>query len=302
MRCIRRAAILVFAFSLTLLASCSHAPAKLRLTVLDVGQGDCLLLETPNGRTMLIDGGGSNDDSAVDPRQIGLKTIVPFLHSRGINSLDLVVMTHPHSDHVGGLSEVLREEKVGAVLDGDVLPYPTPSYNACRKAIRDKRIPYRHAIRGTHLDFQDGVTVDVLNPPSPGAAYGTNPNNDAMNNYSVVMRVTYGKTHFLLDGDAETEAESYIIAHEQDLTADVLKCGHHGAGNASSDAWLDRVHPKFAAISCGIRNHFGHPNPGTLARLQAHGVQVFRTDHDGAAIFESDGTTVMAERTIKGGE
>lgn len=283
------------------LTSCAQVPdhQKLRLTVLDVGQGDCLLVETPSHRTMLIDGGGSNDDMQVDPRQVGLKTIIPYLHYRGINSLDLIVLSHPHSDHVGGLSSVLREVKVGAVLDGDVLDNPTPSYKACLDVIRAKHIPYRHAVRGTHIDFQDGVSGDFLNPPNGGAAYGTDTGNDTMNNYSAVLRLTYGKTHFLLDGDAENEAEADMLAHGEDVEADVLKCGHHGAGNATSDAWLSRVHPRFAAISCGLRNTFGHPNPGTIERLHAHGVQTFRTDLNGAIIFESDGQAVTAAKTIE---
>lgn len=286
--------------ALVFATSCAREPdaGKLRVTVLDVGQGDCILVESPNGHTMLIDAGGSNDETQVDPRQVGLKTVVPYLHYRGISRIDVVVFTHPHSDHVGGMPDVLREEQIGAVLDGDVLPYPTPSYKACLDVIRRKHIPYRRARRGMRIDFRDGVTADVLNPPSVGTPYGTETNNDTMNDYSAVLRLTYGRTHILLDGDAENEAEGDMLAHEGDLSADVLKCGHHGAGNATSDAWLARVHPRYAAISCGLHNTFGHPNPGTLERLRTHGVTTFVTARDGAIVFTSDGKTVTAEKTI----
>jgi len=138
------------------------------------------------------------------------------------------------------------------------------------------------------------VSADVLNPPASGTPYGTNPDDATINNYSVVLRLTYGRTHFVLTGDAEAEAEVSMLAACPALSADVLKAGHHGAANASGDAFLARVHPRFAAISCGLHNHFGHPAPATLARLAAHGIQIFRTDHNGAVTFVSDGQIVTA--------
>lgn len=289
--------LLALAFGLFLLGLTSCAPdpdrGKLRVTVVDVGQGDSILAETPSGRTMLIDGCGSNDETQVDPTNVGLKTVIPYLHYRGINKIDVVVLTHPHSDHVGGLVAVLKEERVGSVLDGTVLPYDTPSYSAFLAEVKRKRIPYAHAVRGTHFDFRDGVRCDVLNPPSDGTPYGTETDNKTVNDYSAVIRLTYGKTHFMLDGDAEVEAEDNILASGAEVSADVLKCGHHGAGNATSDAWLNAVHPKFAAISCGLHNPFRHPNPQTLERLREHGVKTFVTARDGAAVFISDGASVV---------
>ena len=269
---------------------------KLRVCVLDVGQGDCIVVETPSGRTMVIDGGGVNDETRPeDGADVGERIVVPYLHTRGINRVDALVLTHPHGDHVGGLPAVLREESVGAVLDGTVLPYPTPAYQAFLAGVQTHQIPYRHAARGMRLDFGAGVTADVLNPPVSGTSYGVNPDDATINNYSVVLRLTYGRTHFLLTGDAENEAEASMLSVYPDLSADVLKAGHHGATNASGDAFLSRVHPRFAAISCGLHNHFGHPAPATLARLAAHGIQTFRTDHNGAVTFVSDGQTVKAE-------
>jgi competence protein ComEC len=204
------------------------------------------------------------------------------------------VLTHPHGDHVGGLSAVLREESVGVVLDGTCLPYPSPAYTAFLALVHQKHIRYIHAVRGMKLVLDRGVTADVLNPPAQGFAYGTNPDNDTMNNYSAVLRISYGRTHFLLDGDAQAEAEASMLAAFGDLSSDVLKCGHHGSRNASTDAWLTRVNPRYAAISCGAHNTFGHPSPETMARLAAHGVTTFVTAKNGAISFESDGQTVTA--------
>ncbi len=271
---------------------------KLRVTVVDVGQGDCILVETPDRRAMLIDGGGSSDESQVDSTDIGLRVVVPFLHYRGLSHLDVVVLTHPHGDHCGGLTAVLREESVGVVLDGTVLPYPSADYQAFRQEVRDRHIPYEHAARGMHLDLGDGVTAEVLNPPTSGTPYGTQPDNDTVNNYSAVLRLTYGKTHFLLTGDAETGAEQNMMAAVPDLSADVLKVGHHGAANATGDDWLSRVRPRYAAISCGAHNPFGHPSPATLARLAAHHVPTYCTAWNGAITFLSDGQTVTARPFI----
>lgn len=272
---------------------------KLRVTVLDVGQGDSIFVQTPSGRTLLIDGGGSNDEARADQTDIGERVLLPFLRYQGVNRLDIMVLTHPHGDHVGGLPAVLREVPVGVVLDGTRLPYPTPAYSAFLAQIKTRHIPYQHAVRGMRLNLGDGTTADVLNPPAQDFPYGTNPDNATVNNYSAVLRVTYGRTHVLLDGDAQLEAEESMLSAYPDLTADVLKCGHHGAGNATGDDWLARVRPRYAVISCGLRNSFGHPHPDTLARLAAHSVQTFRTDKNGAITFVSDGKTVTVQPFLR---
>ena len=271
-----------------------HQPGALRVTVLDVGQGDSIVVETPNGHVMLIDGGGANGEKTVDPGHVGERVVVPYLRYRGIQKIDLLVLTHPHGDHVGGLIAVLQSIPVGQVMDGTILPYPTIGYTQFLQSIRTLKIPYTHAVRGMHIDLGAGVSADVLNPPATGRAYGSLPDNSTVNNYSAVLRLTYGSTHFMLDGDAQDEAEQNMLNAGLNVSADVLKTGHHGAGNASSDPWLAAVHPQYAAISCGRHNHFGHPHPLTLARLAAHHIIVFRTDQNGAITYTSDGTTVTA--------
>ena len=272
---------------------------KLRVTAIDVGQGDSTLIQTPSGRTILIDGGGNSDETDADASDVGVKVVVPFLSYLGINRLDVLVLTHPHGDHVGGLAAVLRAQEVGTVLDGTTLPYPSPAYRQFLAQVHRKDIPYARAVRGMRLDMGDGVTLHVLNPPptpafGTSAVFGTGTDDAAINNYSASLLVQYGRTRFILTGDAQNEAEAAMLDAHADLACDVLKAGHHGSKNATGDDWLARLRPRQAVISCGRHNRFGHPAPATLARLDAHGVQTFRTDRQGAITFVSDGRTVTA--------
>ena len=277
---------------------------KLRVTAIDVGQGDSTLIQTPRGRTILIDGGGTSDETDADASDVGLKIVVPFLHFLGINRLDALVLTHPHGDHVGGLAAVLRNSEITTILDGTLLPYPSPAYTQFRALVRQKRIPYAQAMRGQTLDMGDGVVLHVLNPPpvpvfGQSAQYGTGTDDATINNYSASFLLEYGQTRFIFTGDAETEAEGAMLDARADLACDVLKAGHHGSRNATGDDWLSRLQPRLAVISCGRHNRFGHPAPATLARLDAHGVQTFRTDKQGAITFVSDGKTVTARPYLR---
>lgn len=283
-----------------------HEPdaGKLRVTAIDVGQGDSTLIVTPSGRTILVDGGGTSDEAQAADTDIGERVVVPFLRYGGIGRIDVLVLTHPHGDHVGGLSAVVRALDIGIALDGTTLPYPSPAYQQFCQELTRRGVPRHRAVRGMTLDMGDGVSLQALNPPAnalygSAAVYGTNADNATINNYSVGLRLVYGQTRFILTGDAQTDAEAQMCLAPDDLHADVLKCGHHGSRNASSDDWLARVRPRQAVISCGRHNRFGHPHPETLARLAAHNVQVFRTDHHGAVTFVSDGRTVTARTFLK---
>lgn len=272
---------------------------RLRVTAIDVGQGDSTLIQTPGGRTALIDGGGTGDEASADETEVGTKTVVPLLHFLGISRLDVLILTHPHGDHVGGLSAVLRGVRVDRILDGTTLPYPSPAYRQFLGLAQTRAVPLSRAVRGMTLEMGDGVVLSVLNPPAQtvfgtSAPYGTDTDDKTINNYSAALQVSYGRTRFVLTGDAETDAEGLMLRTHGDLACDVLKAGHHGAKNASGDDWLGRLRPAMAVISCGRHNRFGHPAPATLARLTAHRVQTFRTDTQGAVTFVSDGKTVTA--------
>lgn len=273
---------------------------KLRVIAVDVGQGDCTLIITPSGRTILVDGGGTSDEAAAGDLDVGAKIVVPFLEYLGINLVDVLVATHPHGDHVGGLSAVGRGPRIGAVLDGTLLPYPSPAYLGFRQEVAQRNIACARAVRGQTLDMGDGVHVTVLNPPGDAeygtaAAYGTGSDDATINNYSVGLQIDYGRTRFILTGDAQNEAEGAMLGAHAGLVCDVLKAGHHGSRNATGEDWLTRLQPRFAVISCGRNNRFGHPAPSTLQRLGAHGIDVYRTDKQGAITFVSDGRTVTAK-------
>ena len=238
-----------------------------------MGQGDSALVRTPSGRTILIDGGGRPEQDDTDI--IGMKVIEPFLRRQIVNRIDIVVLTHPHDDHIQGLIPVLRDFRVGMVLDPGI-PHGSESYRRFLSMIQARHIPYRRAVRGQVISFGDGVEMGVLHPPPELLA------TDDENDNSAVLRFTYGKSAVLFTGDAGEDAESDILASGADLRSDVLKVGHHGSGSSSSLAWLDAVRPRLAVISVGATNPFGHPSPDVLARLSSRKVRVLRTDQCGA--------------------
>jgi competence protein ComEC len=268
----------------------SQAAGDLTVTCVDVGQGDSILIESPSGKKVLIDGGGRQEGSVSDPDRddmTGRSIVVPFLRKKGINELDLVVLTHPHEDHVGGLPYVLDKLKVDMVLESGQT-HTSRSYYRFLKLIEQKHIPYMLARAGQVIDLGAGVKGYVLNPSDPFIS-GTISD---LNNNSVVIRLVYGRTSFLLMGDAAFEAEDRMLSSGLSLKSDVLKVGHHGSRTSTSDSFLDAVRPRYAVISVGARNKFGHPSQETLERLSSYGIKVFRTDLSGAVIFKSDGSSV----------
>ena len=272
----------------------SHAAGDLVVTFIDVGQGDSVLIESPSGHKALIDGGGRQENASSrlikkeDP--VGKSIIVPFLRKKGINELDLVILTHPHDDHVAGLPYVLEKIKVDMVLDSGQ-PHTSRGYYRFLKLIEQKNIPYKLARTGQIIDLGAGVKGYILHP-SQSLISGTasDPNNN-----SIVMKLDHGKTSFLFMGDAGFEGEARILSKGYSLISDVLKVGHHGSMTSTSVKLLESVRPKYAVISVGAKNKFGHPSPETLRRLENFGVKVLRTDLNGAIIFKSDGVKVYPQ-------
>lgn len=255
----------------------------LEVTFLSVGQGDGIVLRTPSGKTILVDcGPGPTVESDFDA---GDSVVVPFLRRKGINTIDALIISHPHEDHIGGSSAIMRDLDVKNVLDAGIA-HPSGTYYKLLETIKDRSIPYSKLKRGQIIDFHDGVKAEVLSPP-PGA---DEPGEDEqINNLSVVLRVTYGKTSLLLTGDSDKESEDELINSGQNLSADVLKVAHHGSAKATSAEWLASVHPQIAVISVGWKNKFGHPSPAALKRLQEAGVTVYRTDENGGVTVTTDG-------------
>jgi len=255
-----------------------HQPdGLLHLHVLDVGQGDALLVVTPTGRRMLIDGGPS--PSAV-LSELGHR--LPPWDRR----LDIVVLTHPDADHIGGLAAVLRRYRVGWVIDPAV-PHFTAEAAEYEAAVADEVGAGARRVRGTTglrlvLDAAAGVEAEALWPPEPP------PRADAsVNDRSIVLRVVHGRTSFLLTGDIEEPVEEHLVAANAPLRADVLKVPHHGSDTSSTPPFVAAVRPSLALISAGVDNPFGHPTSGALERLA--GAQIRRTDLEGAIEVIGDG-------------
>lgn len=270
-------------------------PGSLEFTAIDVGQGDSLLVAAPNGRTMLIDAGGPTGSDAVaetNTFDIGEEVVSPYLWSRGMRRLDLLVLTHAHSDHIGGMAAVLRNFKpreLWVSVDADAAPY-----HALLELAQQNGTVVRH-LRGGDRQPWGGAVIDVL---SPLPDY--RPRKAPVNDDSLVLRFRYGAATILAEGDAEHASEAILVS-EQPGTVTLLKVGHHGSNTSTAEALLTALQPKCAVISCGLGNHFGHPRWQVLERLQAAGVHTARTDQMGAVqyLLRADGsiqTHVLASK------
>jgi competence protein ComEC len=267
-----------------LIALFPFAPArsagKLEFSVLDVGQGDSLFVVSPHGKTLLIDGGGAfggfggQGNHGVDP---GEEAVSAYLWSRGFQKIDVVALTHAHQDHLGGLTAVLENFRVGRLWIGREVH--SQALANVEKLARDRKIPIEHETRANAFAWDD-VQGKFLWPEPSSAA----PSDAARNDDSLVLRLRYKDRALMLPGDAEKEAEREMLSEnaEDELQAEVLKIGHHGSKNSTTAEFLAAVKPRVAVISVGEDNPYGHPNAELLERLANAGVRVLRTDRDGA--------------------
>lgn len=279
---------LAVAFVWTAAFSPTAAIKGLTVSVIDVGQGDSILVESPSGRTMLIDGGPKYKRG-----DAGRRYVLPYLHKKGINKLDIVVLTHPHDDHVGGLPSVLKDLPVGLVLDSGQ-PHTSRAYLDFLQIVDRKKIPYKLARAGQEIDLGGGVKGEVLNPQEPFIE------ESALNNNSVVIRLVFGKIAIMLTGDMEKEGEYRVLGLGAGLGSQVLKVGHHGSRTSSSTEFLEAVQPKVALISVGIKNKFHHPHPSTIKRFEELGIKAYRTDLNGTIVVSTDGERYTILQDYKG--
>ncbi len=250
----------------------SATDAELTVSFIDVGQGDATLIECGE-EAMLIDAGLYSERQAV----------TSYISKRGIRSLDYCVATHPHADHIGGMSEVIYN------FDVDTLVYPlcdteSSSWNYVLDACDETGVSYFNPEPLDTIKLGE-ATITVLSPER-------NADYDDLNDYSLVLKLEYENVSFLFTGDAEKQVENELLSKYYNLSSDVLKCGHHGSSTSSCDAFIDAVNPAAAVISCGKDNEYGHPHRETLSTLKDRGIEIYRTDISSTVVALSDGETI----------
>ena len=243
------------------------------------------MIECPSGKIVVIDGGGKPGTDETLGGDPGSQVVVPYLRSRGISTVDLLVATHADDDHAQGLNAVAGRLTVNAALINGYSGTSKP-YNRLLQRLRSKKVPLYIARRGQTIPLGKDTRLEVLAPTDIPILNGRS----VSNNQSIVLRLVFGKSRFLFTGDAESAEEDDILADRgMNVSADALKVGHHGSRWSSSEPFLRAVHPSVAVISCGRNNNFGHPHLEVLDRLKTQGVRVYRTDRQGAITIETDG-------------
>jgi len=256
---------------------------KLEITAIDVGQGDSLLVVSPQGRTMLIDGGGSIGPVRSE-FDFGEDVVAPYLWSRGLDHLDVIALTHAHGDHIGGLPRIIEDFHPSELWVG--INPQTDALSQLYAIADENHVAVRRRVAGDELDWS-GTRISVLSPP-PDWQPKPQPKNDD----SLALLIGYGDTRALLAGDLEKRMERFVATESPH--ADLLKVAHHGSATSTTPELLAAVHPRFAVISAGYQNSFGHPRQVVLDRLQAAEVHTYRTDLQGAVTFLLDGKHVEA--------
>jgi competence protein ComEC len=283
--------LFLFIFALAPSASPSE---NLTAHFIDVGQGDSILLQFKN-KSLLIDGG---------PPEMGPR-LEEYLRAQNVSRLDLLILTHPHDDHIGGLIAVLEDLPVNEAIDNGEND-SSLIYKRFRALIDKKNISYAPAYAGQEIDLDPALKIEVLWPPQGGISNGAKLNRNKamknpwesivvralsgdMNQNSLVLRITYDRISLLLMGDADTVVEGILISSGGNLSSQILKVGHHGGTSASGPEFLEKVRPLVSIISVGEENYYGYPTERTLSNLQAAGSSVYRTDTCSEIKITTDG-------------
>lgn len=246
---------------------------KMLVHYIDVGQGDCILIQV-NNKNLLIDSGPKSDK----------KKLFNYLSSLNLKKLDYVIATHPHEDHIGNMANVINSYRINAFY-APKIQSNTKTFENMVDALKSKKLKINVIKRGTDsINLGTDTRVTIFSP--------TKNDYENLNNYSPVMKIEYGKTSFLFTGDAQNDIEEEILSNNDDISADILKIGHHGSSTSTSDNFLKKVNPSIGVISVGEGNVYNHPNDDILERLKKNKVTIYRTDTNGTIILSSDGKLI----------
>lgn len=251
-------------------------PAKpdglIKVHFIDVGQGDSELIQTPDNHTMLIDTGTNASTTS----------LINYLKSQKVSKIDFLILTHPHEDHIGGADAVIKDFNITTVYMPKVTT-TTKTFEDVVNVMKAKGLKASQPAPGTSFNLGE-ANCTILGPIKS--------NSDDLNTYSIVLKLTFGKNSFLFTGDAQASNEEDMINKGYNLSANVLKVGHHGSDTSTSQQFLNAVHPQYAVISCGKGNDYGHPHKATIDKLKAAKIPVYRTDECGSIIASSDGNSI----------
>jgi competence protein ComEC len=244
---------------------------QLKVHYINVGQADSILIQQ-GSQNMLIDAGTN----------ASANTLIGYLKAENIKKLDYLILTHPHEDHIGGADVVIDTFNIGTVLMPKVTSN-TKTFKDVVTSMNKKSLKAKLPVVGDSFKLGE-ASCNILGPINTVVG--------DLNTYSIVLKLTFGSNKFIFTGDAQVSNEKDMINKGMDLSADVLKLGHHGSRTSTSQQFLDKVNPKYAVISCGIKNDYGHPHKEVMQRLQAKKIKVYRTDENGTIVCTSDGKNI----------
>ena len=259
--------------------------AEAQVYFIDVGQGDSELIRLKDsGIDILIDAGTRSTK----------QELADYLKELGVDDIDILIGTHPHEDHIGGMAKIIEEFPIGTLYlpeTSDEMTPTTKTYESLLDAAESKNVTVRTASAGDMLLEQGNTSFKVLSP--------SHTDYDNLNDYSIVTRLKVGDTAFLFQGDAETPVEEEILDSGADVSCDVIKLGHHGSSTSSSRAYLEAANPSAAVISCGVGNEYGHPHRETMDLLEKLSITPYRTDTQKTLLAETDGKTIVWQTELK---
>lgn len=259
--------------------------AEAQVYFIDVGQGDSELIRLKDGGIdILIDAGTRSTK----------QELADYLKELGVDDIDILIGTHPHEDHIGGMAKIIEEFPIGTLYlpeTSDEMTPTTKTYESLLDAAENKNVTVRTAAAGDVLLEQGNTSFKVLSP--------SHTDYDNLNDYSIVTRLKVGDTAFLFQGDAETPVEEEILDSGADVSCDVIKLGHHGSSTSSSRAYLEAANPSAAVISCGVGNEYGHPHRETMDLLEKLSITPYRTDTQKTLLAETDGKTIVWQTELE---